>query len=145
MKTDTQQNAPQTLEAEMEAFKRYRTGGEQKVTVKHVTVNEGGKAIVGNVTQGQGGWVPQRNPRRPHERNLSFSAKPTMLGDIKKNWKTVPSPRCQGLDGLPIPRRAWRRSERQTQGMYRHGLFMKEGVAERRIIQELLRQGHRTP
>jgi hypothetical protein len=35
----------------MEALKRYRTGGEQKVTVQHVSVSEGGQAIVGNVTQ----------------------------------------------------------------------------------------------
>ena len=33
----------------MEALKRYRTGGEQKVTVQHVTVNEGGQAVIGNV------------------------------------------------------------------------------------------------
>ena len=37
--------------AQLEALKRYRTGGEQKVTVQHVTVSEGGQAIVGNVTQ----------------------------------------------------------------------------------------------
>jgi hypothetical protein len=36
----------------MEALKRYRSNGEQKVTVEHVTVNEGGKAIVGNVMHG---------------------------------------------------------------------------------------------
>jgi hypothetical protein len=29
----------------MEALKRYRTGGEQKVTVQHVSVNDGGQAI----------------------------------------------------------------------------------------------------
>jgi hypothetical protein len=40
-----------TFVAQMEALKRYRTGGEQKVTVQHVTVGEGGQAIVGNVTQ----------------------------------------------------------------------------------------------
>jgi hypothetical protein len=38
-----------TFAAQVEALKRYRTGGEQKVTVEHVTVNEGGQAIVGNV------------------------------------------------------------------------------------------------
>jgi hypothetical protein len=43
--------------AQMEALKRYRSNGEQKVTVEHVTVNEGGKAIVGNVTPGgEGGF-----------------------------------------------------------------------------------------
>jgi hypothetical protein len=40
-----------TYTAQMEALKRYRTGGEQKVTVQHVSVGEGGQAIVGNVTQ----------------------------------------------------------------------------------------------
>jgi hypothetical protein len=44
-----------TFAAQVEALKRYRTGGEQKVTVEHVTVNEGGQAIVGNVAhKGEG-------------------------------------------------------------------------------------------
>jgi hypothetical protein len=41
-----------TYAAQMEALKRYRTGGQQKVTVEHVTVKDGGQAIVGNVAQG---------------------------------------------------------------------------------------------
>lgn len=38
-----------TYASQMDVLKRYRTGGQQKVTVEHVTVNEGGQAIVGNV------------------------------------------------------------------------------------------------
>jgi hypothetical protein len=38
-----------TFAAQLETLKRYRTGGEQKVTVQHVSVAEGGQAIVGNV------------------------------------------------------------------------------------------------
>ena len=41
-----------TFAAQVEALKRYRTGGEQIVRVEHVTVNEGGQAIVGNVSHG---------------------------------------------------------------------------------------------
>lgn len=41
-----------TFATQMETLKRYRTGGQQKVIVEHVTVNEGGQAIVGNVTHG---------------------------------------------------------------------------------------------
>jgi hypothetical protein len=41
-----------TFATQMEALKRYRTGGHQHVTVKHVTVNDGGQAIVGNVAGG---------------------------------------------------------------------------------------------
>jgi hypothetical protein len=40
-----------TFASQMEALKRYRTGGEQKLTVQNVSVNDGGQAIVGNVTQ----------------------------------------------------------------------------------------------
>jgi hypothetical protein len=43
-----------TFAAQVEALKRYRTGGEQTVRVERVTVNEGGQAIVGNVSHG--GW-----------------------------------------------------------------------------------------
>ena len=41
--------------AQVETLKRHRTGGEQKVTVQHVTVNEGGQAVVGNITNRRGG------------------------------------------------------------------------------------------
>ena len=43
-----------TFTTQMEALKRYRTGGQQKVTVEHVHVNEGGQAIVGVVNRGEG-------------------------------------------------------------------------------------------
>jgi hypothetical protein len=41
-----------TFAAQIETLKRYRSSGEQKVTVEHVTVNTGGQAIVGNVNHG---------------------------------------------------------------------------------------------
>ena len=43
-----------TFTAQMEALKRYRTGGQQKVTVEHVHVTAGGQAIVGVVNRGEG-------------------------------------------------------------------------------------------
>ena len=51
-----------TFAAQVEALKRYRTGGQQKVTVEHVTVNEGGQAIVGSVTQGGRGGAKNKEP-----------------------------------------------------------------------------------
>ena len=38
-----------TFTTQMEALKRHRTGGQQKMTVEHVHVHEGGQAIVGHV------------------------------------------------------------------------------------------------
>ncbi len=41
-----------TFAMQMETLKRYRNGGQQKVTVEHVSVNAGGQAVVGNVAHG---------------------------------------------------------------------------------------------
>ncbi|HKH00899.1 MAG TPA: hypothetical protein VKB08_09295 [Bradyrhizobium sp.] len=40
-----------TFPAQMDALKRYRSRGEQGVVVQNVSVEDGGQAIVGNVTQ----------------------------------------------------------------------------------------------
>jgi hypothetical protein len=48
-----------TFAAQVEALKRYRSSGEQTVRVEHVTVHEGGQAIVGNVSHG-GRVSPQK-------------------------------------------------------------------------------------
>jgi hypothetical protein len=49
-----------TFAMQMEALKRCRTGGEQKVTVQHVSVSQGGQAIVGNVNQAAGGTAAEK-------------------------------------------------------------------------------------
>ncbi len=51
-----------TFAAQVEALKRYRSSGDQTMRVEHVTVNEGGQAIVGNVTgMGRGGSEKARS------------------------------------------------------------------------------------
>jgi len=50
-----------TFTTQMAALKQYRTGGQQKMTVEHVHVHEGGQAIVGNV-QGGGGSAKKSVP-----------------------------------------------------------------------------------
>ena len=49
----------------MEALNRNRGKGQQKVTVRHVHVNEGGQAIVGNVNT-TGGGVKGKTEEQPH-------------------------------------------------------------------------------
>jgi len=51
-----------TFAMQAEALKRYRTGGQQRVIVEHVTVNEGGQAIVGNVETGGRGASEKLEP-----------------------------------------------------------------------------------
>jgi len=66
---DAQNSAERTLNKlartyvkQMECLKKYRTGGEQKVTVEHVTVNKGGQAIVGNLSAGGHGKKDKATP-----------------------------------------------------------------------------------
>ena len=40
--------------SQMEALKKYRTGGQQKMIVEHVHVNDGGQAVIGDVSRGGG-------------------------------------------------------------------------------------------
>ena len=44
-----------TFAAQMEALKRYRSKGEQRVYVERVNVSEGGQAVIGNVSHGGSG------------------------------------------------------------------------------------------
>jgi hypothetical protein len=52
-----------TYAALLEALNRHRGKGQQKVTVEHVHVHEGGQAIVGNV---EGGGVRTKTENQPH-------------------------------------------------------------------------------
>ncbi|MBI5262867.1 MAG: hypothetical protein HY852_13725 [Bradyrhizobium sp.] len=51
-----------TFPAQMDALNRYRSHGEPAITVQNVSVGDGGKAIVGNVTQHASVIVPDNNP-----------------------------------------------------------------------------------
>jgi hypothetical protein len=44
-----------TFTAQVETLNKYRTKGQQKVTVEHVQVNAGGQAVVGIVNPKPGG------------------------------------------------------------------------------------------
>lgn len=44
-----------TFTAQLEAMQRLRGTNQQKMTVEHVHVHEGGQAIVGNVVRREGG------------------------------------------------------------------------------------------
>jgi hypothetical protein len=54
-----------TYAALLDALNRHRGKGQQKVTVEHVHVHEGGQAIVGNV-ESRGGGVASETKEQPH-------------------------------------------------------------------------------
>jgi hypothetical protein len=51
-----------TFPAQIEALNRYRSHDEPAITVQNVSVGDGGKAIVGNVTQHRSVIVSDKNP-----------------------------------------------------------------------------------
>jgi hypothetical protein len=79
-----------TFAAQMEALKRYRSGGEQKMTVQHVHVAEGGQAIVGNVNaQPEGVGARKKSEGQPHA--LGYAPGIEMPRQIEAERATVPS------------------------------------------------------
>ena len=79
-----------TFAAQMSALKEYRSKGEQKMTVQHVHVAEGGQAIVGNVnapTEGVG--VRKKSEDQPHA--LGYAPGVEMPRQIEAERATVPS------------------------------------------------------
>ena len=70
----------------------YRTGGQQKVTVEHVTVNQGGQAIVGNVSHPGGGSnaKSEDQPHAPKPRSIGHAPGTTMPSDIEAERQAVP-------------------------------------------------------
>jgi hypothetical protein len=79
-----------TYAAHMEALKRYRSGGEQKMTVQHVHVAEGGQAIVGNVSgSAPGGGAIGKTKEQPHA--LGYAPSVEMPRQVEKKRVSVPS------------------------------------------------------
>ena len=99
-----------TFASQMEALKRYRTGGEQKVTVQHVTVNAD-QAVVADqvVTAKGGGGDGSGKPSQPYALAHASGA---------------PVHSALEADGAAVPR---------------SGLFTAEMTEARRLIRALTR------
>jgi hypothetical protein len=63
----------------LEALNRHRGKGQQKVTVEHVHVHEGGQAIVGSVETG--GGVAGKSQEQAHAHALPHAPQPTLWSE----------------------------------------------------------------
>jgi hypothetical protein len=91
---DSAQNAfnklARTFAAQVAALKDYRSKGEQKMTVQHVHVAEGGQAIVGNVNASpEGVGARKKSEVQPHA--LAHAPGVEMPRQIEAERATVPS------------------------------------------------------
>lgn len=103
-----------TFAAQMETLKRYRSTGEQSIKVQHVTVNEGGQAVVGLLTTG--GGAPQKLGGQSHGPRPSSADErgTTLLGHVQALEATLPGASREGIQGLPVSRRKGRSPERES-------------------------------
>jgi hypothetical protein len=79
-----------TFTTQIEALKRYRSTGEQKMTVQHVTVNDGGQAVIGQVTAGAGNKKSEELPHVP--KPLADATGETLPCPLEAVWEAVSSP-----------------------------------------------------
>ena len=100
-----------TFTAQVEALKKYRSAGEQTIRVQHVTVNEGGQAIVGNVSQGGGGTA--KNEGQPHEPSAENEFSPPLLGHEQALTAEMLSACRPGLESVPVSRGEGRSAKRK--------------------------------
>jgi len=103
-----------TFAAQVEALKKHRSSGEQTIKVEHVTVSDGGQAIVGIIHPGGGGGA--EIGRQPLELGPSqatseaHASSPALLGHIEANGQAVPGPLATRLEGVSLSRGKGRRA-----------------------------------
>ena len=103
-----------TFAAQVEALKKHRSAGEQTIKVEHVTVNEGGQAIVG-IVKPQGGGGAAKIESQPHEPCASVAESPSLLGHVEANGQALPSPGGARPEGVPVSRSKGRRANGTSQ------------------------------
>ena len=83
-----------TYAAQVESLQRYRSGGQQRIVVERVTVNQGGQAIVGHVEAGagRGEGASSENGERAHARERQRA------GDARE-----PEMRCADAEREGVP------------------------------------------
>jgi hypothetical protein len=84
-----------TFAAQMSALKEYRSKGEQRMTVQHVHVAEGGQAIVGNVSAAaEGVGAHKKTEVQPHA--LGYAPSIEMPRHVQAEPEKVPLARRAG-------------------------------------------------
>lgn len=75
----------------LNTLNKHRGKGQQKVTVEHVHVHEGGQAIVGTVEH-PGGGAKGKVEEQPHAKQIAHAPQPTLRG-TDESENAVPIPR----------------------------------------------------
>ena len=134
-----------TFAAQVEALKKHRSAGEQTIKVEHVTVNEGGQAIVG-IVKPQGVGVEQKSganlmnlERLRRQAKLMHQAQ-RCSATSKRTGKPCQAPSVSGQRVCRFHGARGGAPKGQANGAWRHGFHTNEAVAERRTLNGLVRE-----
>jgi hypothetical protein len=98
--------------SQVEALTKHRGKGQQKVTVEHVHVYQGGQAIVGNVPPGGSAIIMRYNPMLLHMRQAPRCGAKTRRQTLCQS-PAMPNGRCR-MHGGPSPEGGLGRRARQA-------------------------------
>jgi len=115
-----------TFTTQVEALSKYRNKGQQKITVQHVNVENGGQAIVGDIHRegAMGKWLGT-----PQEEIPRCRAK-TRSGGFCGHY-SMKNGRCRYHGG---------KSAGAINQIIKHGLYTKEAKAESRLINAIIKE-----
>ena len=110
--------------------------------MEHVTVNEGGQAIVGNVAHGRGGsrleeWVNSMNVE------YSFQKAQRCTATSKRTRGQCKAPAVRGWTVCRFHGARGGAPKGTANGSYKHGFYTEEAQAERRFLSKLVRESRK--
>jgi hypothetical protein len=131
-----------TFAAQVEALKKYRSAGEQTIRVQHVTVNDGGQAIVGNVSQGVG--VQQKMEANLMHLVQRMHAAPRCSATSKRSRMKCRAPAVRGWTVCRLHGARGGAPKGKANGAWRHGRFTSDTMMLRRLSSMLTRRARKT-
>ena len=122
-----------TFAAQMEALKRYRSKGEQRVYVERVNVSEGGQAVIGNVSHGGSGGGSAEMCINSMRQAPRCSPRAGEAGCDAKDRRFAASGSAGCMAGIAGS------AQGERNGRYKHGKRTKAAIEARRETRDLIR------
>jgi hypothetical protein len=126
----------------LEALNRDRGKGQQKVTVEHVHVHEGGQAVVGVVETPPGEGVRKNKRNNLRQSKLPMHLSPRCGVRTRKGVPcqspAMPNGRCRMHGGKSPGAPKGNRNARK------HGHYSAEAIAMRKLVRQLLLDARET-
>src|SRR5262249_52941414 len=92
----------------------------------------------------RGAGFPQKRGGDPMNRTYSFQKAPRCSATSKRTRERCKAPAVRGWTVCRFHGARGGEPRGKRNGMFKHGLYTKEAVKERRLLWELLRQSRRT-